>query len=436
MVVVWAVVVGGSLSCEHKRPNPPTKGQGSGEPETPPPSVSLSGPARQGQQVFDAVGCRGCHAVHGRGGNLGPDLSDEGARGRSRQWLKTQIRDPKANNLQSQMFPFDYLSDQQVSDLVDYLESLTPTSMKPVVPSAPGAPASLSPGAKQGKQLFEKVGCLGCHMVNGKGGRLGPDLSNAANEGHSRQWFETQIRNPKAHDPQSSMPAFGQLSDQQISDIVDYLETLSTKSSAAGAPSAPSTPSLSAGAQQGKQLFDKVGCLGCHMVNGKGGRLGPDLSNAANEGHSREWLRTQIRNPKAHDPQSSMPGFGQLSDQQISGIVDYLETLSTKGKPSGEGSQQRGRLLFETLACQECHMVGGKGGTVGPDLSDEGNKGRSREWLKTQIRNPRAHTLQTSMPAWGNLSEQQVDDLVDYLENLKAGPGPGSSGRPGPAGGT
>jgi sulfur oxidation c-type cytochrome SoxX len=229
------------------------------------------------------------------------------------------------------------------------------------------------------------------------------------------------------------MPGFDQLSDQQISNIVDYLASLSTKSPSAGVSSTPSTSSLSGGAKQGEQLFDKVGCLGCHMVNGKGGTVGPDLSNAANEGHSREWLETQIRNPKAHDPQSSMPGFDQLSDQQIGAMVDYLETLSTTSKPSGQSGQQRGRQLFETLACQECHRVGGKGGTVGPDLSDEGNKGRSREWLETQIRNPRAHMLQTSMPAWGDLPEQQVDDLVDYLESLKAGPGPSG---PGPAGGT
>jgi sulfur oxidation c-type cytochrome SoxX len=423
--VICLGILGGSLSCEHRRATPPTKGQSVGEPNaTIPPAVSLSASAKQGKQLFDTIGCRGCHVVHSEGGNLGPNLSDEGARDRSREWLRTQIRDPKANNLQSQMFPFDYLSDQQVNDLVDYLESLTPTSEKSGAPSAPSPSLSLSASAKQGKQLFTNVGCLGCHMVNGQGGKVGPDLSNIANAGHSRQWLKTQIQNPKSHDPQTAMPAFNKLSDQQVSDLVDYMETLSTKSlpSDTSTPSSPSpSSSLSASAKQGRQLFGKVGCLGCHMVNGQGGNIGPNLSNIANAGHSRQWLKTQIQNPKSHDPQTAMPAFNKLSDQQVNDLVDYMETLSTTSKPSQESGQQRGKKLFETIGCRECHTVNGQGGKVGPDLSNEGNKGHSRQWFEIQIRNPRAHDPNTAMPAWDNLPRRQMDDLIDYLESLKGG---------------
>ena len=55
------------------------------------------------------------------------------------------------------------------------------------------------------------------------GGAVGPNLSNEANAGHSRQWFSTQI-----HDPQTLMPAYGTLTDKQVSDIVSYLLSLST----------------------------------------------------------------------------------------------------------------------------------------------------------------------------------------------------------------
>jgi mono/diheme cytochrome c family protein len=95
-------------------------------------------------------------------------------------------------------------------------------------PSGRGDPSSLSAGAERGKQLFEKVGCLGCHTVHGQGGKVGPDLSNEGNAGLSRQWLSTQIRDPKKNDPQSIMPAFGNLSDQQVKDLVDYLESLKT----------------------------------------------------------------------------------------------------------------------------------------------------------------------------------------------------------------
>jgi len=66
-----------------------------------------------------------------------------------------------------------------------------------------------------------------------------------------------------------------------------------------------------------------------------------------------------------------------------------------------------------------CHAVNGQGGSVGPDLSNEGNSGRSDQWLATQIRNPTQNDPQTVMPAFDNLASQQVDDLVDYLKSLK-----------------
>jgi len=83
-------------------------------------------------------------------------------------------------------------------------------------------------------------------------------------------------------------------------------------------------------ATTGKQLFDSQGCVGCHKVNGQGGTIGPDLSNIANEGHSREWLAQQIRHPKSHVSSSVMPSYDNLSSQQVNDLVAYLMTLSTK----------------------------------------------------------------------------------------------------------
>lgn len=88
----------------------------------------------------------------------------------------------------------------------------------------------------------------------------------------------------------------------------------------------PST--VNSGAQRGRELFDTIGCMGCHMVNGNGGRVGPDLSNEADKGRSRQWLTTQIRNPRSNDPESIMPAFNNLSKEKVNDLVDYLMTLS------------------------------------------------------------------------------------------------------------
>ncbi len=93
--------------------------------------------------------------------------------------------------------------------------------------------------------------------------------------------------------------------------------------------------SSSASVASGQNLFATLGCAGCHTTNGKGGLAGPDLSNEGSKGRSRQWLRTQIRNPKANDPQSIMPPNPTLSEEQVDNLVDYMVSLGTAGGPTG-----------------------------------------------------------------------------------------------------
>ena len=100
--------------------------------------------------------------------------------------------------------------------------------------------------------------------------------------------------------------------------------------------------SSSAGVKRGKQLFDTLGCTACHMVDGQGGRVGPDLSDEAGKSRSRPWLITQIRNPKANDPQTTMPSYDSLSDEQVNDLTDYLLSLATAtGPQAGKGLAAR-----------------------------------------------------------------------------------------------
>jgi mono/diheme cytochrome c family protein len=108
-------------------------------------------------------------------------------------------------------------------------------------------------------------------------------------------------------------------------------------------PSAPKTTArdpglLSAGAQEGKMLFESLGCMGCHTVNGQGGNVGPDLSNEGNSGRLDQWLATQIRHPRDNDPQTVMPAYDNLTGPQVTDLVDYLRSLKTKGAQGNSGA--------------------------------------------------------------------------------------------------
>jgi putative heme-binding domain-containing protein len=56
-------------------------------------------------------------------------------------------------------------------------------------------PLLASGDVKRGQQLFasEKTKCALCHQINGKGGKIGPDLSNIGNNRHSRDLLESIV---------------------------------------------------------------------------------------------------------------------------------------------------------------------------------------------------------------------------------------------------
>lgn len=116
-----------------------------------------------------------------------------------------------------------------------------PPDLQADPPNAQGDPNPSSAGVESGKKLFATLGCAGCHTADGKGGLAGPDVSNEANKGRSREWLQTKIRNPKADNPQSIMPANPTLSDDQVNDLVSYLLSLATAGAKTGATAATTT---------------------------------------------------------------------------------------------------------------------------------------------------------------------------------------------------
>ena len=96
--------------------------------------------------------------------------------------------------------------------------------------------ASLTGDAAKGKALFLSNGCDGCHVYKpaGSAGKVGPDLDNLAadaqkaNQGPLKTYVTNSIKNPGAYVvsgyPNGVMPTYGgQLTDQQVADLVAFL---------------------------------------------------------------------------------------------------------------------------------------------------------------------------------------------------------------------
>jgi quinol-cytochrome oxidoreductase complex cytochrome b subunit/cytochrome c551/c552 len=193
--------------------------------------------------------------------------------------------------------------------------------------------SKVSPEAEKGRQLFQSSGCLNCHKVNGEGGSVGPELAGPTLKGRSRQWLIEQITNSRAHFPKgghtTSMTAFTGLSRDELGEIASYLMSLAGNTAGEEEGHSGVEKAFSAAeVGKGKQVFQSNGCSGCHKVNGLGGSIGPELSGDALKGRDRRWLTDQIRNPKSHNPNSIMPPFANLGEEQLHNLVSYLMSLT------------------------------------------------------------------------------------------------------------
>ena len=168
---------------------------------------------------------------------------------------------------------------------------------------------------------------------------------------------------------------------------------------------------------KGKQLFIKLGCHGCHLADGysKEGKVGPGLLRIASKVDP-SWLYRWIKNPKGYLPKTRMPEFG-FNEHDLQGVTAYILDASEKefklNRTFEPGDEEKGKKLFETVGCQACHTLNGKGENHAPDLSNIAQKVNA-DWLVTWIGGPHTYNPKSKMPDL-RLNEEDATDIATYL---------------------
>jgi putative heme-binding domain-containing protein len=121
--------------------------------------------------------------------------------------------------------------------------------------------------------------------------------------------------------------------------------------------------------QEGRELYNQK-CTVCHGFDGGPGEMGPALGL---EGR-RYALQTALDifgAIKNGIPATGMPAVSDLSDDQIWKVTAYIQALrGTAIDAPAPGNVALGEAIFWGKAeCGKCHMVRGKGGVIGPELS-------------------------------------------------------------------
>lgn len=224
---------------------------------------------------------------------------------------------------------------------------------------------------RMGRRVFEAE-CGRCHGRDAKGNDEtgAPDLTTGtfANASTDTGLFEV-IRDGI---PGTTMVGISWAPDQTVWQVVAYVNSLSIH---------PGDYDLPGDVARGRRLFEGKGdCSSCHMVNGVGGRLGPDLSSVGNR-----------RKP----------------DELKTDLIDPNETVEprwwTMRITLADGSVVEGLRMNED--------------TFSLRIMDEDEN--LWHFSKSEIRSSERVETSTMPSVTGTLTAGEVDDLVAYLFSLR-----------------
>ena len=414
----------------------------------------------KGISLIRELGCHGCHLIPGTKDirMVGPNLTRIQEKVQP-EWLVSWIKRPKDYNPRTKM-PYYGLSQKESEDIASYIWHSGKRKIQKQKIENIGSGKQI----KQGKILFESVGCLSCHVRNendvltkkpikGVNGRtlvfenrdFAPALQKVSEKVQS-DWLYRWLKNPKSYWHETKMPSL-RLTKSESKAITSYLLNLTPKKKNENF----TLPGDAATLKRGKNLVAKNGCYGCHVIPGtkKLSKIGPNLSrfaakkpvelsfgNVLSVPHTWEaWTFSKLKNPKIFQTEREqllMPNFG-LSDKEVTQIRTYLRSMTPHGAPHNvhqhlnkkQKKVEAGRRMLEKYNCQGCHVIENWGGNIvkrykdknnaPPYLNGEGNKVQP-DWLYGFLNNvvTLRPWLKIRMPSF-KMPKEDSAKLVDYF---------------------
>ena len=160
------------------------------------------------------------------------------------------------------------------------------------------------------------------------------------------------------------------------------------------------SPAAAQNAEGGRpEQYSKL-CAPCHGDGATGGERGPALlDNRSLRSRTEKQIHDVIQNGKS----GGMPAFA-LPEDQLQPLAHWVRSLNVSAFDLGtQGDVTAGeRFFFGNGRCASCHMVRGRGGTNGPDISAIGRELTLRQ-LEQTLDEPAAWAASRSggsCPSW------------------------------------
>lgn len=234
--------------------------------------------------------------------------------------------------------------------------------------TAPAPPVFTGQDLARGKELFAGQ-CASCHGPEGEGGTGAnlalPRLRHAPDD---RALFRVIDRGISGTEMPGSL-----FTEREIWQLVAHVRSLGRRP----VQPVPGDPA------RGKALYAAKGCAQCHIVEGQGQALGPELSDIGAR-RSAAHLRQSLLDPQAAFPQGFLQVVAVTRDgRKVPGIRINEDTFSIRLR----------------------------------DMS-----GNAHGFWKSELADLQRERGKSPMPAYaGMLSASELDDIVAYLVSLRGG---------------
>lgn len=390
------------------------------------------------------LGCGNCHSGLASSSllkNVAPDLSYSGLK-YNQSYLFDYLKNPHKvrHNIGNARMPNFNLADNEALAITKYLMS------RKLLPNGNKLKPRKIKNSKKGFDLInDEYQCTACHLLNNNGKLLSIDLTNTGSR-LQKNWIYEIILNPADYVPRGSpMPTYFNMNDPGADKIIKImvgylvgnakndLKKLQKKLNQASSI----LPDISV--EMGKNIFLSQNCQSCHKMNGEENWFtahnAPNL-NAQKMRTKKEWLISYLKLPTPLRPNGYFPGTGSrmpnydLTESEINNISSWLgeSKLKTKLEPLSKFQTIKvEKLLNDYLPCLGCHELNGKGGRVGPSLSNSGER-LTDGYIKMAIEMPHMVMPESIMPKvamdkkWlplieSYLADQKSSQLIKY-ENL------------------
>jgi mono/diheme cytochrome c family protein len=389
---------------------------------------------QSGLDLFRREGCLGCHKLRGVGGHVGPDLTDQGGKGRPHynfrhtkgdhsvvSWLTEHFRDPEGVSPGSSMPAFD-LREREMESLITFvLGQFSPSLPLDYYTSEVLQEFKTRRSLHSGREAYLLI-CSACHGASGEGKEFGELPYGAPSVGNvdfqavaSRELIEYAVWAGRGTSRMESWaPILSGLREEEIDRIVDHVRGFRQ-----AGPSFSAVSEAVGTALLGRETFAH-NCLPCHGETGEGGP-GPSLnSQEFLSAASEKFLYSTIVFGRSN---TAMPSWSALSAREISSLLLFLstwqkESLSLPTTPIRSGDPKRGEDLFDTR-CARCHGEFGEGG-IGPAiLNPDFLSAASDEYIGQTIARGRAHTPMfgwtRDLASGDRLGPVDLNDIVSFM---------------------